>query len=119
MQRNQKMNEQLTNNPEYLEHHPDAVMDADKAHVMANVSDYEETEAVAGRRKAENLMSNIGKQATYDELMAEVGGDSADFRGDADDIRRQAAKTAQQSSENYRSVADRHAQKAARMYGKA
>lgn len=56
-----EMSEQAShNNPNYIGHHPGAVQDVEKAHVMAKAMDTQETNSAAMRYVAEKLLSEAG-----------------------------------------------------------
>lgn len=52
------MNEQAPNNPDYLEHHPDAIQDPELAHKMALAGAPDEAEAARLRQFAEVSLQN-------------------------------------------------------------
>lgn len=50
------MSEQVQNNSEYLEHHPGAIEDVEKAHAMAEAGDFWETESAKYLRVAQAML---------------------------------------------------------------
>lgn len=99
----------------YLEKHPGAIQDVEKAHVMALAADTYETNVVRQRNVAEHLINLLGTPVTPEEKQEFT---MHNMKGSADDNRLARAERHMQYSRESRVVADQLAQEAADRHDK-
>lgn len=114
------MSEKEPNNPQYLEHHPDAVQDSGKAEFMARAGDENRTDAAVSKQKARNIVE-IFNGADYAEKLEKVDREEFGHIMDAllrGDITQESAFDAATSLFEYNRAATSIAKRAMKIRGR-